>query len=148
MSRFEEETGISVRYTGSADFAADLRSRVAGGVNAPDVALVPRPGVIAQLIEHHDIVPLSPRTTGSSTGWPATDRVEDLLLRRAGTTAYDDGVAGRLAFDSPPVRADFEEFDAMVLGRGRTAGGLRSILQTPIMDASGPLFADPAGCAL
>ncbi len=86
--------------------------------------------------------------SGSSTGWPATDWVEDLLLRRAGTTAYDDWVAGRLAFDSPPVRAAFEEFDAMVLGRGRTAGGLRSILQTPIMDASGPLFADPAGCAL
>ena len=224
MSRFEDETGVRVRYTGSADFAADLRRRVAGGIDAPDVALVPQPGAIDQLIEDHDIVPLSARTirsvtdnydlsveeltggagafvvpyrvsvksvvwyrpdlfrhhgwtvprtladlnrlvaairragdvspwcfsifSGSSTGWPATDWVEDVLLRRAGTTAYDDWVAGRLAFDSPPVRAAFEEFDAMVLGRGRTAGGLRSILQTPIMQASGPLFADPAGCAL
>ncbi len=45
MSRFEDETGIRVRYTGSADFAADLRSRVAGGVDAhPTWRWCPSPG--------------------------------------------------------------------------------------------------------
>ena len=224
MSQFERTTGIGVDYTGSADFAADLRARVASGIDAPDIALVPQPGFIAQLIDEGDLAPLSPETvrsvddnyditearltaegdrfvvpyrssvksivwyrpevfrrngwrvprtldglerlvaeidgtpeispwcfsifSGTSSGWPATDWVEDLLLRRAGRAAYDAWAAGRLAFDSPAVRAAFEEFEALVLTTGRTAGGLRAILETPIPDAGGPLFADPPACAL
>jgi len=46
------------------------------------------------------------------------------------------------------VREAFTEFQRLVLDRGRSAGGLRSLLQTEVQSASEPLFANPAGCVL
>jgi alpha-glucoside transport system substrate-binding protein len=46
------------------------------------------------------------------------------------------------------VREALTTFDELVLAEGRTAGGLRSILQTDVTKASGPLFGDDPGCAL
>ena len=67
MSRFESATGVKVHYTGSADFAADLRERVSSDIDEPDVALVPQPGVIAELIADGEVEPLSPGTIRAVT---------------------------------------------------------------------------------
>jgi len=62
LAKFELETGIEVRYTGSADFVGDLRARAIGGVSLPDIAIVPQPGVIDGLIADDGLVPLSDET--------------------------------------------------------------------------------------
>ena len=59
---FEEATGIAVNYTGSADFVSDLRQRVESGLDAPDVAVIPQPGVIAELVDRGAAVPLGAAT--------------------------------------------------------------------------------------
>ena len=59
---FEQETGIEVNYTGSADFVSDLQQRAESGLDAPDIAVVPQPGLIADLVERKVIVPLDDRT--------------------------------------------------------------------------------------
>jgi alpha-glucoside transport system substrate-binding protein len=46
---FEEATGIDIKHEGSATFEDDLKLRVEGG-NAPDLAFVPQPGLLATLV--------------------------------------------------------------------------------------------------
>jgi len=86
--------------------------------------------------------------SGSATGWAATDWVEDLVLRLAGPEVYDEWADGERGFDDPEIRSALDAFDELVLSRGRTAGGLRSILQTEVTRASAPLFGDEPGCAM
>ncbi len=87
-------------------------------------------------------------SAGGQTGWPATDWIEDLVLRQAGPDVYDQWVDGRIAFSDPMIRNAFEAFDELVLSRGRTFGGAQAIAEVDVARASGPLFTDPAGCAM
>jgi alpha-glucoside transport system substrate-binding protein len=47
--------------------------------------------------------------SGTATGWPFTDWVEDLLLRFHGPEVYDQWVSGELPFDDPRVVQIFDE---------------------------------------
>ena len=62
---FELSTGIDVRYTGSADFVRDLRQRVASGVTTPDIAIVPQPGLVRELIDGRSLVEFDDDTRGA-----------------------------------------------------------------------------------
>lgn len=60
LEAFEERTGATVRYSGAGDdLPTVLQTRVQGG-DVPNVALVPQPGLIAQLVESDALVPLGP----------------------------------------------------------------------------------------
>ncbi len=48
-SEFETCTGIDIVYEGSDQFEAQLPTRIAGG-NAPDIAFIPQPGLLAKLV--------------------------------------------------------------------------------------------------
>jgi alpha-glucoside transport system substrate-binding protein len=54
---FEAETGIDIQHEGSGAFEADLKVRVDGG-NAPDIAFIPQPGLLATLARDGKVVPL------------------------------------------------------------------------------------------
>jgi alpha-glucoside transport system substrate-binding protein len=86
--------------------------------------------------------------SGGATGWVATDWVEDLMLRLHGPDPYDQWVAGELPFDSPEVREAFEQLEEIWLNEDYVLGGTTGILQTPFIDAAGPMFQEPAGCYL
>lgn len=47
---FEKCTGIDIVYEGSDQFEAQLPTRIAGG-NAPDIAFIPQPGLLAKLVQ-------------------------------------------------------------------------------------------------
>ena len=47
---FETCTGIDIVYEGSDQFEAQLPTRIAGG-NAPDIAFIPQPGLLAKLVQ-------------------------------------------------------------------------------------------------
>ncbi|WP_051325368.1 ABC transporter substrate-binding protein [Glycomyces tenuis] len=66
-SYFEECTGITIEYEGSAEFEADMTVRVDGG-NAPDIALFPQPGLMSNFADA--LVPASEEVTALATeGW-------------------------------------------------------------------------------
>ncbi len=46
---FTEDTGIIVKYTGDKGFEGNIVTKVAGG-SAPDIAIVPQPGLLASLV--------------------------------------------------------------------------------------------------
>jgi len=85
---------------------------------------------------------------GSSTGWPATDWIEDLVLRRAGVDVYEQWAQGEFSWQSPEIHDAFQEFHELVVDDERSAGGLRAVLQTEVSSAGDPLFADMPGCAM
>ena len=58
LTEFEEESGIDIQYTASGDFDTLIRTRVAGN-NAPDIALFPQPGLLVDLANEGNLVPLS-----------------------------------------------------------------------------------------
>jgi alpha-glucoside transport system substrate-binding protein len=83
--------------------------------------------------------------SGAASGWPATDWIEDFLLRQSGPVAYDAWVAGELAWSSPQVRSAFEAY-GQIAADGNVAGGVRGATTTHFAVAGRPLFTDPPGC--
>ncbi len=216
--------GAEVRYTGSGDFVTDLGLRVSSGVNRPDVAFVPQPALIDELIASGDLVPFSdevasavadgfapgswnraedgsvyvlpyrsnvkslvwyrpevfvangwePPSTldeldelvveiqsdtdiapwcfsisaGGETGWPATDWIEDLVLRQSDPEVYDQWVDGEIDFSDPRIERAFETFDQLVLAQGRVLGGRSDVLEVEVARAGDGLFTDEPGCAM
>ncbi|MGY6499593.1 MAG: ABC transporter substrate-binding protein [Acidimicrobiales bacterium] len=57
MQPFEDATGITVAYTGSGDFEAQITIDVEGG-NAPDFAMIAQPGLFADFARRGNLVPL------------------------------------------------------------------------------------------
>ena len=51
-------TGVPISYTSERDLPTVLPTRVAGG-NAPEIAMIPRPGIIQQLVDDEVAVPLA-----------------------------------------------------------------------------------------
>jgi DNA-binding SARP family transcriptional activator/ABC-type glycerol-3-phosphate transport system substrate-binding protein len=83
-----------------------------------------------------------------ASGWPATDWVEDLLVRDAGPEVYDAWVAGEVAFSSPAVRRAFERLGQLVFTDGYVQGGMERALNTPAWEGLFQLVAKPPGCWL
>jgi alpha-glucoside transport system substrate-binding protein len=180
---FESCTGITIAYEPSDEFEAQLRVRVQGG-NPPDLALIPQPGLIQELVSGGSVVPAPdavetlaqenwsedwlayttidgefygaplgsnvksfvwyspsyfsengyevPQTwddllalsdtiagtgikpwcagisSGDATGWPATDWIEDIMLRAHGPEVYDQWWTHEIPFNDPQVVEAFE----------------------------------------
>jgi alpha-glucoside transport system substrate-binding protein len=86
--------------------------------------------------------------SGDASGWVGTDWVEDLLLRTAGPTVYDQWVTHQIPFDSAPVKQAFEIFGSIARNPKYVVGGVTGVLSTPFGDSPAPLFSDPPGCYL
>jgi alpha-glucoside transport system substrate-binding protein len=225
LEGFERTNDVDVRFTGTADFVAELQARTGPGGDPPDVAIVPQLGLVRDLALDEAIVPLSTATrselaahhtvadrelgvvdgvvyavpfrvnvkslvwfrpsvfeergwavpetfdelqalvdqieqggelapwcltlqAGSATGWPATDWVEDLLLRLSGSDVYERWTNGQLAFASPPVQAAFDTFDELVLEPGRLTGGVRYALDNPTVEIFERMLGSSPRCAM
>jgi alpha-glucoside transport system substrate-binding protein len=86
--------------------------------------------------------------SASATGWPATDWVEDIMLRTTSVENYDAWTTGELGFDSPEVRNAFETMGNIFFNEDYVLGGTTGILTTNFGDAPTPLFDDPPSCFL
>jgi alpha-glucoside transport system substrate-binding protein len=86
--------------------------------------------------------------SGGASGWPATDWVEDIMLRTQPPEVYDAWTSGELKFDSPEVRGAFEELAKIWFNEDYVLGGTTGILTTNFGDAPTPLFDSPPSCFL
>jgi alpha-glucoside transport system substrate-binding protein len=86
--------------------------------------------------------------SGGASGWPATDWVEDVMLRTQPPEVYDAWTSGELKFDSPEVRNAFEELGKIWFTEGYVLGGTTGINLTNFGDAPTPLFDSPPSCFL
>ncbi|ORC35376.1 ABC transporter substrate-binding protein [Marispirochaeta aestuarii] len=81
--------------------------------------------------------------SGAATGWPATDWVEEMMLRTTSLENYDRWVAGELKFNSPEVRKAIETMADIWFADGMVYGGRKSIATTSFGDAPKVMFEDP-----
>lgn len=213
---FEECTGITIEYNGTQEAETQINVRAQAG-DAPDLMIIPQPGLLQRLIGDGYVVPAPeaveanvdefwseswkgygtvdgefyaaplmasvkgyvwyspadfeengyevPATydelleltatmternegpyrpwcvgfgSGDATGWVGTDWVEDLVLRTAGPEAYDQWVAGELAFNSPEIKEAFDLVGEILLNPEYVNGGfggVNSIVTTTFQDA-------------
>ena len=86
--------------------------------------------------------------SGTATGWPATDWVEDIMVKTAGVDGFQQWAEGELAFDSPEVQTAVEMFGEVMFTDGYVLGGADQTPSIPFGDAPLPMFDDPPGCWL
>jgi alpha-glucoside transport system substrate-binding protein len=230
---FEQQTGISVDYTGTRDASAVLASDLEDG-DPPDLAVLASPGELRQYAAAGTLLPLDsalasvplasqygpgwrqlmqepgpsgarhyyaiivkaalksviwydPRTIparylavltspgltwqqlssltasmaaagtspwcmgfedSSSSGWPGTDWIEDILLHQSGPQVYDQWVAGTLPWTSAPVMSAWQTFGQIANAPGMVYGGTKAELLTSYGTAGQPMFDSPPGCYL
>ncbi|MBL6983771.1 MAG: carbohydrate ABC transporter substrate-binding protein, partial [Anaerolineales bacterium] len=85
--------------------------------------------------------------SGAATGWPATDWMEEVMLRTTSLENYDKWVTGELPFSSPEVKNALSVLDALWADE-YVYGGQEAIVTTFFGDAPTPMFEDPPKCWL
>lgn len=86
--------------------------------------------------------------SGAATGWPATDWVEEIMLRTTSLENYDKWTKGELPFNSPEVKKAVEIMSEIWLNDDYVHGGALSITSTSYDQAPQPMFANPPQCWL
>ncbi len=200
---FEECTGVTVNYEGSAEFEAQIVVRVQSG-NPPDIAIFPQPGLLQTVVRDtgavvpapdetvanvdewfaedwkaygtvddafyaaplgsnsksfvwynpsvfadagyevpetwEDMIALSDQIvtdggkpwcagigSGDATGWPATDWMEDVMLRENGPEVYDQWVNHEIPFNDPQVAAVLERVGTILKNPDYVNAGIGDI---------------------
>ena len=228
IAYFEDATGATVEYSSSENYEQQIVIDAEAG-SPPDVAVLPQPGLIANLASRGFITPLGDETqtwleenyaageswvslgtyagpdgedrlyafpykidvkslvwyspenfedagyevptsmeelkalteqivadggtpwciglgSGGATGWPATDWVEDMMLRTQPPEAYDAWVNHEIPFDDPAVIGAIEEFGYFARNDDFVAGGAGAVASTDFRDSPKGLFASPPQC--
>jgi alpha-glucoside transport system substrate-binding protein len=211
-AEFTKCTGIKITYEGTDQFETLLPVRVRGG-NAPDLAIIPQPGLVATMVDTGKAVPVSAQTrrnlnsyynpawrsfttisgriygaplgasskslvwyspaqfkklgvtipetwaemdaigakfkaaganpwcagieSGAATGWPATDWIEQMVLREVGPKKYNAWWQGRLKFSSPEILGSMNKVASWV-GTSAQVGDLKSVATRKFQDAGVP----------
>jgi alpha-glucoside transport system substrate-binding protein len=86
--------------------------------------------------------------SGTATGWPATDWMEEIMLRTTSLENYDAWTRGELPFSSPEVKNAAEVMAEIWLNDDYVYGGRNAIVTTFFGDAPNPMFEDPPKCWL
>ncbi len=84
--------------------------------------------------------------SGDATGWPATDWVEDIMLRTASPETYDAWVSHEIPFNDPAVVNAIETFGMFAKNDAWVNGGAASVATTDFRDAPQGLFEVPPNC--
>lgn len=84
--------------------------------------------------------------SGGATGWPATDWVEDLMLRLHAPEDYDAWVSNELKFNDPKVVEALELFGWFAKDEKKVAGGTAAVATTDFRESPLGLFSVPPGC--
>jgi alpha-glucoside transport system substrate-binding protein len=81
--------------------------------------------------------------SGTATGWPATDWLEEVMLRMYGGDVYDQWIANTLKFNDPKVKAAMDTVGGWMRNPAWVNGGyggVQSIATTTFQDAGKPIL--------
>lgn len=228
LAYFEEATGVDVNYSSSESYEQQIVIDTEAG-SPPNVAILPQPGLIQNLINGGFVVPLGeesgewmeenyaagaswrgigtmtspegeelfyafpykvdvkslvwyvpdnfddfgyeiPETleeldaleeqiiadggtpwciglgSGGATGWPATDWMEDLMLRTHPPEVYDDWVTNEMSFTDERVIEVMERFGEIAKNDDMVAGGAAGVASTDFRESPLGLFSSPPQC--
>ena len=222
---FSKCTGITIQYTGSNTFESDLPVKVNGG-NAPNLAIIPQPGLLAQMVATGavkdppagtvknednwnaawkgygsvdgkfyaapmsanmkslvwyspkyfkdngftvpttwaDMMTLSDQMAGKMTGaakpwcggigsgtasgWPATDWLEEVVLGKYGGQVYDDWISHKVKFSDPQIQDAMKVITDWLQNPKWVNGGVgdvKTIATTTFQNAGLPILKNECG---
>ena len=83
FEKFTEDTGIEVVYTGDKGFEGNIVTKVTGG-SAPDIAIVPQPGLLKSLVDTGEVQPAPDAVSANvdenwSEDWKKYGTVDDVF---------------------------------------------------------------------
>ncbi len=84
--------------------------------------------------------------SGPATGWPATDWMEELVLKYGGIDQYNKWIKNEVKFSSPLVKQAANTFAKIAFTQGNVLGGRKSIASNNFGTAGNPMFKTPPGC--
>lgn len=84
--------------------------------------------------------------SGGATGWPATDWVEDMMLRVQPPEVYDQWVTNEIPFNDPKVIEAIDEFGWFAKNDAFVNGGAGAVATTDFRESPDGLFASPPQC--
>jgi alpha-glucoside transport system substrate-binding protein len=84
--------------------------------------------------------------SGAATGWPATDWVEDIMLREQPPEVYDQWVTNEIPFNDPRVIEALDTFGMFAKNDAMVAGGAGAVASTDFRDSPTGLFSSPPQC--
>lgn len=84
--------------------------------------------------------------SGAATGWPATDWVEDLLLRTQPADVYDGWVTNEIPFTDERIVGAIEAFGHFARNDAYVNGGASAVATTDFRDSPAGLFSYPPEC--
>lgn len=86
--------------------------------------------------------------SGGATGWPATDWIEDIMLRTQKPEVYDGWVTNTVKFNDPAVVAAIDIFGSIAKNDALVDGGAAGVAATDFRDSPKGLFSSPPKCYL
>ncbi len=84
--------------------------------------------------------------SGGATGWPATDWVEDMMLRTQSPSTYDKWVTNQIPFNDPAVTGAIDQFGWFARNDKFVDGGAHAVASTDFRDSPKGLFSSPPKC--
>ena len=84
--------------------------------------------------------------SGAATGWPATDWVEDIMLRTVEPEVYDQWVNHEIPFNDERVVNAIETFGTFAKNEDFVKGGGQAVAGTDFRESPKGLFASPPEC--
>lgn len=84
--------------------------------------------------------------SGGATGWPATDWVEDIMLRTQPPEVYDKWVKNEIPFNDPAVVNAIDIFGKIATDDKMVDGGAKAVAATDFRDSPKGLFSVPPKC--
>jgi len=84
--------------------------------------------------------------SGAATGWPATDWVEDIMLRTQSPEVYDGWVSNEIPFNDPRIVNAIETFGTFARNEDWVNGGTAAVASTDFRDSPAGLFSFPPEC--
>jgi alpha-glucoside transport system substrate-binding protein len=83
--------------------------------------------------------------SGSASGWPASDQIDNIIMRQSGDQVYTSWIQGKTKFTDPAIKLGYQTFLKEV-SAANVYGGANTALSTNFGKAGDPLFKTPAGC--
>jgi alpha-glucoside transport system substrate-binding protein len=83
--------------------------------------------------------------SGGASGWPASDQIDNIIMRQSGDKVYTDWIQGKVKFSSPQIKLGYQTYLNEVSAQN-VYGGPNTVLSTAFQRAGKPLFAAKPGC--
>jgi alpha-glucoside transport system substrate-binding protein len=83
--------------------------------------------------------------SGAASGWPASDQIDNIIMRQSGDQVYTSWIQGKTKFTSPEIKKGYQTFLQEVSPQ-HVFGGTNTALTTNFGKAGDPLFNSPPGC--